>query len=143
MNVDLPDSASPQAQQAVQNALDNVSNRGVGNPYNDAEELTLTEEAVVDELPDGDLLIRMQWPHGIVAYRDANARGDDAPGNSGEAPGNPAPAAYDALAQEGIEAPADDPNTGVVFDRENDAVEIQARVDPAVIESGGGNGGGN
>lgn len=130
MSVAYPETIEDDVKAALDDALHAVFGVTVPDPH-ERGKLTLSNSADVERDGDGQYLVSVWWPHGVQKYLDATDAGDNYLDTDDDHAENPGMVVYHVLQEHGIPVPEDDPTTGVILERRDDTVQIQARVDPA------------
>lgn len=136
MSVAWPDSIEDDVKAALDDALHAVFEQTVPDPHARGDQL-VANSADVERQHDGRYLVRVSIAMPLQKYLDATDAGDDYLDADDHAD-NPGMVVYDTLRDHGIPVPEDDPKTGVMFDRDSDTVEVQARVSADDFADNGG-----
>jgi len=131
MSVAWPDSVKDDLKAALDDALHAVFEHTVPDPH-ERGDLIVANSADVEQAGDGVYLVHVWWPHGVTKYLDATDAGEDHEAADDHAD-NPGMVVYSILREHGVPVPTDDPKTGVLFNRGDDVVQVQVRVDADAV----------
>lgn len=138
MSIAYPDSIDDDVKAALDAALTEVFETTIPDPH-ERGELSFDGSVDVKAASGGTYVVEYVWPHDFQKYLDATDAGDNyLDTDEDDHAANPSMVFYHALRESGIPIPESDPKNGVILDRENGTVTIQARFSPDDVDYSGG-----